>query len=136
MASEQATAMLLGIGMQESKFHYRRQIRGPAQSLWMFERAGIRGVLEHPRSRPHIQQALAALRYDVSVDTCYAALADNDVLACIFARLLLWTLPYRLPDKGETDKAWLQYLESWRPGKPHEETWPANFAIGWEAVAP
>ena len=53
MRSDRATAMLLAIGLQESRFLHRRQFHnGPARGFWMFERGGgITGVLQHERSQ-------------------------------------------------------------------------------------
>lgn len=134
MASREATAFVLAIGLQESRFEHRLQEGGPARGFWQFERGGgIQGVLEHPRTRAHIQAATAALRYPVSADACHFAVAHNDVLAAIFARLLLWTLPAPLPTElDELELAWGQYLAAWRPGKPHIRTWGRHVRTGWE----
>src|SRR5690606_38643231 len=60
MDSDRATVMLLAIGLQESRFEHRRQIKGPARGFWQFERGrGVRGVLTHP--------ATAALAREVCV---------------------------------------------------------------------
>jgi hypothetical protein len=58
----------------------------------------------------------------------------SDVVACVFARLLLWTLPQRLPQPTETDMAWRQYIDAWRPGKPHPQRWPERYARAWMEV--
>lgn len=131
MDSPEARALLLAIGFQESGFVYRRQVLGPARGFWQFEEGGgVNGVLGHSATKPAINSALAVLHYQ-SWD-CYDALADNDVLACIFARLLLWTHPAALPK--EPAAAWDYYRETWRPGKPHRETWESNYAKAWEVV--
>lgn len=123
MESAKARAMLLAIGLQESRFEYRRQIRGPAVGLFQFEKGGgVRGVLSHPASADHAARACEALLYAADADIVYEALADNDVLATVFARLLLWTIRDALPTTVE--EGWRQYLSVWRPGKPHPETWP------------
>jgi hypothetical protein len=64
----------------------------------------------------------------------YNSLAHDDVLAAAFARLLLWTDPQRLPSLGDADGAWALYLRTWRPGKPHPQTWPALYAQALAAV--
>jgi hypothetical protein len=61
----------------------------------------------------------------------YSAIEHNDVLAAVFARLLLWTVPGRLPGRAEPVRAWNQYLSAWNPGKPHEETWAPLFELAW-----
>ncbi|MNL60597.1 hypothetical protein D3C87_1844250 [compost metagenome] len=58
----------------------------------------------------------------------YATLEKDDVLASAFARLLLWTDPKALPDVGAKDAAWALYLRTWRPGKPHPQTWSDLYA--------
>lgn len=124
--------MLTAIGLQESRFLHRRQIRGPARGFWQFEHGGgVRGVLKHPASAPHIRRVLAALCYGDDSEACYNALADNDVLACAFARLLLWTGSGALPRQGDAEGGWQYYLALWRPGKPHRETWDAFYAEAW-----
>lgn len=134
MNSREAKAMLLAIGFQESGFVYRRQVSGPARGWWQFEeRGGVNGVLSHSATKPAIDAALASLHYQPW--DCYDALADNDVLAAVFARLLLWTHPARLPQQNEVGGAWSYYLDTWRPGKPHKETWEGNYERAWEVVA-
>lgn len=135
MDTLEARAMLVAIGLQESGFRYRRQIGGPARGFYMFEQAGgTAGVLTHESSKLHAQHVCAELLYPPDAETCYRALADNDVLACCFARLLLWTLPDRLAPRGHTDQGWRQYTEGWRPGTPRRETWNEYFAQAWTHV--
>jgi hypothetical protein len=123
-ASEAATVMLLAIGQQESRFAHRQQIGGPARGFWQFEeRGGVRGVLYHQATARHAR-AVCALR-DVMpyAPSVYGALHTDDLLACAFARLLLFTDPYPLPQPGMIITAWDYYLRNWRPGKPHRSTW-------------
>lgn len=137
MQSPGATAMLLSIGLQESKFLHRRQIGGPARGFWQFEKGGgVTGVLRHPSTAALAQSALKQMRYTavMTPDACYAVIADNDVIAAVFARLLLWTVPGRLALPTQPAAGWRQYLEGWRPGKPHPETWDAYFASAWQRV--
>lgn len=133
MCTAQAHAMLLAIGLQESDyFQYRiQQPIGPARGFWQFEKIGIHGVLDHPRSGGYLDSVLETLRYPDSPDACYTAVMHNDVLACVFARLNLWTYPGRLPLEHEADLGWNQYLRIWRPGKPHPEKWGQCFADAW-----
>ena|SRR5687768_15716035 len=132
MDTAEAKALVLAICLQESRLVHRRQIGGPARGFAQFEHGGgVRGVLSHPASRDHIRAVLDALEYDHSPDTSYAAIEHNDVLACCFARLLLWTLPDALPVRGESDEAWDQYISAWRPGRPHRHTWNALYEQAW-----
>lgn len=137
--------MLLAIAYQESGFDHRIQLiggsrhwweslNGPARGFWQFERAGVRGVLEH-----HTTENLAAglacdLKYPPRVGPIHRGLAHNDVMAVCFARLLLWTLPQALPAEGDEEGAWLQYIDAWRPGKPHRQRWAASYATALELV--
>jgi hypothetical protein len=136
MNSPRATAMLLAIALQESKFHYRRQQpNGPAHGFWQFEQGGgVKGVLEHHESKPHIVWVLSTLRYPANPAICHRAIQDNDILGCVFARLLLWTDPDGLPDKGDVNTAWEMYLRCWRPGKPKPDTWDDNYAEAWAGL--
>lgn len=138
MQSPRATAMLLAIGLQESRFEHRTQIGGPAHGFWQFERGGgVRGVLTHPSTAHYIAGVMDSLCYaGDSTDACYQAIVHNDVLAACFARLLLWTVPGRLPDAQGADAGWQQYLDGWRPGKPHPETWRTCFDSAWNLVTP
>lgn len=138
MRSIEATALLLAIGLQESRFLHRRQTEGgPARGFWQFEaNGGVQGVLAHTTTQETILDVLTTLRYpiDAPVTIYHAVLEHHDVLACCFARLLLWTLPGVLPARGEVDRGWTQYLDAWRPGRPHSETWPALFEEAWTRV--
>lgn len=133
--SREATVMLLAIGLQESRFEHRRQIGGPARGFWQFEKGGgVRGVLNHPASQRYARAA-CAIRGEVPTETeVYRAIAEDDLLACAFARLLLFTDPNPLPRVGDSDGAWAYYLRNWRPGKPHPQTWGALYLQAVEAV--
>lgn len=137
MDSLAARAMLLAIGLQESRFVHRIQVpNGPAHGFWQFERGGgVAGVLTHPATQPIIHPILDLLCYPATAADCYAAIVHNDVLACVFARLLLWTDPRVLPPASASEKGLAIYLATWRPGKPHPQTWPQNFAEGWRIVS-
>jgi hypothetical protein len=110
---------------------------GPAHGFWQFEKhGGVKGVLEHRTTAPIVLPICTQLCYrDLAViTTCYEAIVHNDVLACVFARLLLWTLPDMLPNEDEASEAWSQYLKAWRPGKPHRKTWNDCYATAWRIV--
>jgi hypothetical protein len=138
MRSEKAAAMLLAIGLQESKFRHRAQIGGPALGFWQFEENGVRGVLRHAATSEPAFNALRSLSYSDApiIFAVHKSLCHNDVLACAFARLLLWTLPSGLADRDQPERGWEQYLAAWRPGKPHPETWKSNFNRAWSLVRP
>ncbi len=139
MQSREASALLLAIGLQESRFRDRRQKDfGPARGFWQFEKhGGIKGVSTHAATRDLLGDALQKLRYAKligNIDELYYVVEDNDVVAAVFARLLLWTVPKQLAKETDPNGGWLQYVEGWRPGKPHPDTWDANFAEAWRWV--
>jgi hypothetical protein len=124
MDTPEARVMLLGIGLQESRFMFRFQIKGPAKSFWQMERGGgVLGVLTHPASKYIAPEICEARGVKPASHDVWAAIEEDDVLAAAFARLLLWTDPLRLPAVGNAAGAWDLYLRTWRPGKAHPETW-------------
>lgn len=137
MDTPEARAMVVAICLQESKLQHRHQVGGPAHGYAQFEAGGgVRGVLAHAASKSHARAVLTALDYasDADVQACYAAIEHNDILAAAFARLLLWTLPDKLPNQDSPDIGWKQYLKAWRPGKPHPESWDEYFNQAWDII--
>jgi len=140
MDSIQARAMLLAIGLQESEFNARVQGgrgttrgEGPAHGFWQFERKG--GVIEVLTDLREFSEPLCReLLYTPTSTVVHAALSDNDVLACAFARLLLWKDPRSMPESDDAAKGWKIYLANWRPGAPRPKDWPKNFKAAWETV--
>lgn len=134
MYSVEADCLLIAIGLQESGFKHRRQKGGgPARGYWQFERdGGVLGVMRHHATLGQARAVLTALDYpgDIDLFGIWEAIEHNDILACCFARLLLWSLPDKLPGPDEAEKAWDQYMVAWRPGKPHRATWDANYRRG------
>lgn len=148
-----AEAMLIAIGLQESRFEARDQLEvqdgrlvpgaiGPATGFWQFERAGgVRGVMRHAASRV-IAQAMATevgVEWDETAIWTLFTRPEGDELACVFARLLLLTDPQPLPAAAaeNEESAWAYYLRNWRPGKPHRATWGGFWrqAVGLAAGA-
>lgn len=143
-----ARLLLLVIGLQESQFTSRRQLiskvvdgkkvlvpEGPAIGFWQFElgnptsKGGVWGVLNHYRVGPLAKQFCRQLGIAADPKTVWLAMQTNDVLAAGFARLLLLSDAKALPKVGEIQEAWECYAErTWRPGKPHRETWDAFYA--------
>lgn len=140
MDTPAARVMLLAIGLQESRFTHRQQIGGPARGFWQFEkgtrasRGGVSGVFLHAASKGHLAALCKARSVACDPDAIYPALEYDDVLAAGVARLLLWTDPRALPAVGDADAGWSLYLRTWRPGKPHPQTWPALYAQAIAAV--
>jgi hypothetical protein len=135
MDSPEARAMLVAIALQESGLQHRRQFfGGPARGFWQFEPAGIKGVLEHPASQELAEGVCRVMGYDTDIESVHAAIADNDILAACFARLLLWRFPEPLPAREQAPMGWGQYRALWKPGKPRRAKWPDNWAAAWDEV--
>jgi hypothetical protein len=134
MDTPEARALLLAIGWIESGFTARVQVGGPARGFWMFEeRGGTRGVLSHTKTAGFVLSAWNRVGYHstLSLHTAQAAIEQNDVIAAVFARLLLWTLPEALPARTDPEGGWTAYMEAWRPGKPRPMAWPDAWNLGW-----
>lgn len=137
-SDERAAVLLLAIAGQECGYDNRCQVvagarKGPARGLWQFERpGGVTGVLNHPASRGVAAMVCDTLLVKPDSYAVHEAIEFNDVLACAFARLLLWTDPKQIPI--ERDAAWQMYLRCWRPGRPHAEVWPMRWAAAVAAV--
>lgn len=123
--SRPARVMVLTIGLQESRFKYRRQMgNGPAKSFWQFERGGgVKGVLTHPASKVKALALCAARKVPPEALAVWNAMEFDDVLGAGMCRLLLLTDPKPLPAVDDAPRAWDYYLRTWRPGKPHRATW-------------
>jgi hypothetical protein len=137
MDSDAARVMLLAIGLQESRFQFRFQKiagrpyeKGPARGFWQFERGGgVRGVMQHPATREQAQLTCAARGVPFDDVLVHAKLETDDILAAVFARLLLWADKHALPlVNASHDETWDCYLRNWRPSKPHRHTWDAYHA--------
>jgi hypothetical protein len=142
MDSPQARVMLLAIGLQESRFLYRHQLdNGPARGLWQFERGtkasrgGVWGVYLHKDSNSHLERLCASQKVPFLPEVIWSTLERNDILAAGVARLLLATDPYPLPAVDDAGASWDLYAKrTWRPGKPHPETWPGFHQQAREAL--
>lgn len=134
--SDKARVQVLSIGLQESRFQFRRQMgNGPAMGFWQFERGGgVRGVLNHTTSRAKAKQLCLERRVNPDEMSVWLALQNDDVLAAGFARLLLLTDARALPDVSDVVGAWNCYERNWRPGKPHIATWSGNHRQAREAL--
>lgn len=129
----QATVLMLAISGQEGSFKDRRQIGGPARSLWQFESGGgVKGVLGHATAGPWARGICNALGIPSDAPTVFEAMAWNDHLAVAMARLLLWTDAAPMP--SDQAGGWNYYLRLWRPGKPGPDRWPTNFHAASAAV--
>lgn len=130
------------IGYQESKYLERQQIikvngrllpGGPAASFWQMENgrlAGINGVLTHRATAAMAQHVCDQLAVRPDRLAVWEKMKTDDVLGAAFARMLMYTDPHKVPTTMAD--GWSMYLRTWRPGKPHPETWSAAwaFAVG------
>jgi hypothetical protein len=130
--SRDAARFMLAIAMQESGLTHRRQVlatgkeEGPAASFWQFEKGGgCKGVLTHPGVEKHMKDVCVNYNVEPTPQGLWEAMRYQDIVASIAARLLIFTLPKGLPQTA--DQGWLQYVDAWRPGKPHPSTWVANW---------
>lgn len=143
MDTPEARVQLLAIGLQESRLTARRQLvgspprpTGPATGLWQFEQGGgVRGVLEHQASRYWMHRVCHERGVKPVAAQVWRALQHDDILAAAAARLLLFTDPRRLPAIGDEAGAWQCYIRTWRPGKPHRQTWGRLYAVACGEVA-
>jgi hypothetical protein len=134
MDTPPARVQLLAIGLQESRFKHRRQLGGgPALSFFQGEPGGGMHLVDtHRATRDLMLEVLQRMGYGEPSLGAFLAIEHNDILACVRARLLLWTHPAPLP--RDAVNAWAYYLATWVPGKPHPATWNAFYAQAWELV--
>lgn len=123
MDSPEARLMLLAIALQESGLRAREQNGGPARGLWQFERNGVLAVMHHTRTADVVFHWCESNDITYGSNAIYERLALDDELACVFARLLLWSDPRALPEIGDCMGAFDVYERSWRPGKPSYTRW-------------
>ncbi|MEG0082238.1 MAG: hypothetical protein RR775_10140 [Massilia sp.] len=135
----EARRFLLAIALQESALAHRRQVvsggseTGPAASFWQFESGGgCKGVLTHFRVNQCMRRMCAEFNVGPTPKGLWEAMRYQDIIAAIAARLLIYTLPSKLPTTAE--KGWEQYLDAWRPGKPRPKTWAQAWATATETV--
>jgi hypothetical protein len=134
---DRARVMLLAIASVESGCLHRRQMGGgPARGLWQFERTGgCAGVLRHQASAERMQVAMERRGLQATPYELWQAIAGDDVLAAIAARLLLLTDPAPMP--GDVVAGRAVYLRTWRPGKPcTEATWWDAWSLAGDTVPP
>lgn len=131
MTSNQSRVQLLSIASQESSLRFRHQLGGgTAVGYWQFQQDGVAGVLQ---ALPSLAQSVLDA-CDVSVAEAYNAIQYHDPIACAFARLLLWSDPTPLPAIGNSSGAYSCYCKNWRPGRPDETRWHADYATACSTV--
>lgn len=139
--SDEARVFLLAVAQQEIGAGLAARYQsspsaspGPARGRWQFEQGGgVKGVMTHPASTVLAKALCATYEIAWNQPAVWRALEGHDFLAVGFARLLLFTDPYKIPT--EQTPAWDCYnLRLWRPGKPHPEAWPDNWLRAQQAV--
>lgn len=138
--SRNAARFLLAIAIQESGLAHRRQVsaggaeNGPAASLWQAEKGGgmVTGMLNHAKTKIRMRDLCDIYNVPSDPQGLWEAIRYQDIVAAGAARLLIFTLPYSLPDTE--DDGWKQYIEAWRPGKPHRERWGPAWKLATETV--
>lgn len=135
----EARRFMLAIALQETSLRHRRQVvsggeeNGPAASFWQFEKGGgCKGVMTHARTAGIMRTICADYNVSPTPEGLWEAMRYNDVVAAVAARLLIVTLPAKLPMSEVV--GWAQYLSGWRPGKPHSATWAGNWIEASAAV--
>jgi hypothetical protein len=138
--TQSVRCFLLCIAMQESGPQLEARYQnspsttpGPARGWYQFEQGGgVTGVLNHASSRALAIKSCSFLNVLTEPAAVWRALEGHDVLATIFARLLIYTDPAPIP--GTEDAAWDYYLRTWRPGKPHRDAWHTNWQFAVDCV--
>jgi hypothetical protein len=126
-SGDAAAVLIMAIAGEEDDWAARRQIGGPARSLWQFEKGG--GVAELFGSTPRQLKAVCDyLIIPYNETDVFEAMAWNDTFGACMARLLLWQDPAPLPPVGDVQGGWDYYFRNWRPGAPRPDAWPANYA--------
>ncbi len=133
--SKEAEVLLLTTALQESGLVHRLQVGGPARSYWQFEQGGgVRNVVSSSASALKLSAVCQDLNIPFSESVIFEAMAWNDQLAVVMARLNYWLNPLKLPDAQDVEGSWNYYVNTWHPGKPRKETWAGYHAQAYEAV--
>jgi hypothetical protein len=138
--SPSARVQLLTTGLQESRFMDRIQLGGgPAHSFWQEEPNGVKAVRNHKVVGPILIDACNKLGVISDWETVYREVINNDELACVVARLILYADSNPLPQVGDSDGAFKCYVRNWRPGAYARGTqtqkdaiqtkWRKNYAV-------
>lgn len=142
LSGDEATAMLLAVGLQESCGLTCRGLvnGGPGErvSFWRLDVDAVQRTLEHRATQMPLAAALATLRYDWNAppEKLLGVLAHNDVAAACVARCLLFTSPVPLAGPNVAGAGWDAYRAAWRPERPRRSTWNNFFQLAWQRVSP
>lgn len=139
-SSPQAARFLLAVAIQESGLRHRRQVtgssgleNGPAVSFLQGEiTGGLIDMLNRPATRNYMKAICEAYNVTPTPAGLWEAIRYQDIVAFAAGRLLIYTLPFKLP--ATQDEGWAQYKRAWAPGKPKPDTWPAAWALATATV--
>lgn len=122
MVSDQARVILMAIAGQETNWAARAQANdGPGRGYWQFEPATVAGLATGARTAPLLLSVMSTL--DLVGASPHAVIQWHDPMACVVARLLIWTDAAALPAVGDANGCWAYYTRLWRPGKPDRMRW-------------
>ncbi len=135
---DNARLQLLATIGQESNYHDRVQIGGPARGWCQFERAGgCREVLTNVHTKAQAVAILDFLRLPTNDEMAiFSLLAWNDFLAVIFGRLNYWRDSHPMPVIGDEEGAWKLYIRVWGAGKPDRNRWSTAYQGALAVVRP
>lgn len=140
--SARARGLLVAIAPQESGLRVRRQgaqvaggALGPARGLWQFEEVGVRGVLQHDATADIADMVLRRAKWPTTAREVHRRLElpESDLIACVLARLNLFTDPRPLPGLriDEQAVAYGYYKRVWRPGAANTPAGDAECRKRW-----
>lgn len=134
-ASDNAAVLLLATAGQESSWKYRLQQGGPARSYLQMEGGAASGLAGLFKLFPSKVSAICS-GFDVpcNLTTVFEAIAWHDPVAFSMGRLLYWSNPAPLPAVGDAAGSWQYYLDTWRPGAPRPDAWPAVYATSLSII--
>jgi len=131
--TDAARLLLLAIAGQESGWQNIPQGGGgPGRGPWQFEPETCKELMFNPESAAFYTKICMAL--SIVPSRTYDGLLAHPNLAVSLARLDLWCNPNPLPEVGDQEAAWEYYLETWRPGSPGPDRWPANYQAAMAAM--
>jgi hypothetical protein len=115
---DKATACLMAIAAWESRGgRYLVQVKGPALGPWQMEPDTVH-LVQDRLIHGHNWELTSKLKAFLSGFFDKPDIAGNLLLACAFARLLLWFDPQPLPHVDDVASQYETYRRVWRPGKP------------------
>ena len=142
--TDAARAMLYAAGLQESNLSARFQAtpassalrKGAGRGLWQMRIDDVSRLLTTNSTKERSEAISNKYVGSVHPHAVWATLEYNDVLAAIFARLMLWPDPAALPAPAAVNEraALDYYIRCWRPNSPREKDWTVNWRATVEMI--